>query len=102
MTIPRKGFTMEDPSFYYDILGNQASKIEIWETEYYHVLDSPTSIIDWISGTGLRPFLDVLENSSERQRFVDMLRTKVAESYPRRCDGKVLFPFKRLFVVAYR
>jgi trans-aconitate 2-methyltransferase len=60
------------------------------------------SIVDWISSTGLRPFLDALDIDAERKGFVDLLNTRVAASYPRRQDGKVLFPFRRLFVVAYR
>jgi len=31
-----------------------------------------------------------------------VLTEGVAEAYPSRADGKVLLPFKRLFVVAYR
>jgi trans-aconitate methyltransferase len=33
-------------------------------------------------------------------RFGDE-RTRAAAGYPRRVDGRVLFPFRRLFVVAF-
>lgn len=102
MTAPLTVLTMEDPSFYYDVLAEHARKLDIWETEYCHVMDGAASIVDWISSTGLRPFLAVLEGESERNRFVEMLHARVADSYPLRRDGKVLFPFRRLFVVAYR
>jgi len=94
--------TMEEPSYYYEALSDQARWLDIWETEYIHVMDSPSSILDWMSSTGLRPFLNALDTDGERQRFVDLLRARVAESYPRQRNGKVLFPFRRLFVVAYR
>jgi trans-aconitate 2-methyltransferase len=102
MTAEKAALTMEDPSYYYDALAEYAPRLDIWETEYIHVMDSPSSIVDWISSTGMRPFLEALDAESERQRFVDLLNERVAESYPRRRDGKVLFPFRRLFVVAYR
>jgi trans-aconitate 2-methyltransferase len=93
--------TMEDPSFYYDALAERARSLDIWQTEYNHIVDAPSSIVDWISSTGLRPFLDALDSDAEREGFVAMLTERVREAYPRRRDGRVLFPFKRLFVVAY-
>jgi trans-aconitate 2-methyltransferase len=99
---PMGALTMEDAPCYYDALVGQARALDMWETEYHHVLDDPTAIVTWISGTGLRPFLSVLDDDAERGRFTAMLSERVAAVYPRRADGKVLFPFKRLFVVAYR
>lgn len=98
----KAALTMENPSYYYDALADQVRRLDIWETEYNHVMEGPESIVDWISSTGLRPFLDALDTDAERTRFVDLLNRKVAASYLRRRDGKVLFPFRRLFVVAYR
>ncbi len=98
----RSMLTMKLPTFYYDVLAPHASKMDVWETEYFHVLKDADAIIDWIASTGLRPFLDALASQPERERFVDLLRERVDESYPIRSDGNVLFPFKRLFVIAYR
>jgi trans-aconitate 2-methyltransferase len=99
---PRGKLTMESPSFYYDALCGVASSLDIWETEYAHVMESADAIVDWISSTGLRPFLAVLDPDSEREQFVAELRSRVRESYEPCSDGKVLFPFRRTFVVAYR
>ncbi|MGE0756549.1 MAG: methyltransferase domain-containing protein [Pirellulaceae bacterium] len=99
---PRSVLTMESPAFYYDALVREAAALDIWETEYMHVLDSPAAIVDWIRSTGLRPFLDVLHIESERERFTSELQRRVAAAYELRVDGKVLFPFRRTFVVAYR
>ncbi len=101
MDAARSILTMEEPAVYYDALAPHARSIDMWETEYYHVLDAPAAIGDWISSTGLRPFLDALETDEDRGLFRSMLDVRIAETYERRGDGKVLYPFKRLFVIAY-
>ena len=95
-------FTMETPGFYYDLLVAAARSVDMWTTRYYHVLDSPAAVVDWIASTGLRPFLDALESEDERQSFVERLHERVGQSYLPQRDGRVLFPFERLFIVAYR
>jgi trans-aconitate 2-methyltransferase len=97
----RMALTMEEPHVYYDALATRARSIDLWETEYHHVMESPQAIVEWISSTGLRPFLNALEKDSDRQRFVKLLTQRVTESYQTRSDGRVLFPFKRTFVIAY-
>jgi trans-aconitate 2-methyltransferase len=99
---PRSSLTMQAPAYYYDGLAAPATRLDIWETEYSHVLDSPEAIVDWIASTGLRPFLGVLDSEAERERFREMLTERVVAGYSRRVDGRVLFPFRRLFVIAYR
>jgi trans-aconitate 2-methyltransferase len=58
--------------------------------------------VEWFRGTGLRPFLEALLSDHERRHFEAMLLERYAISYPPRPNGKVLFPFRRLFFVAYR
>jgi trans-aconitate 2-methyltransferase len=98
---PRAAVTMEEPAVYYDALAPRAKALDIWETEYYHVMESPSAIVEWISSTGLRPFLDALDSHQKKQRFVTLLAERVTEAYATRSDGRVLFPFKRVFVIAY-
>jgi trans-aconitate 2-methyltransferase len=93
--------TMEAPHVYYDALATQADSVDIWETEYFHVMESPADIVEWISSTGLRPFLETLDSDAEKQRFVAMLTERVEDEFERRADGRVLFPFRRTFVIAY-
>jgi trans-aconitate 2-methyltransferase len=97
----RRALTMEEPAVYYDALAPVARDVDIWETEYHHVMASAAAIVDWMSSTGLRPYLAALASDEERRRFVSMLTERVTASYTRRSDGRVLFPFRRLFVVAY-
>jgi trans-aconitate 2-methyltransferase len=99
---PRGELTMEGPAFYYDALCGVASSLDIWETEYAHVMDSADAIVDWIASTGLRPFLAALDHEHEREAFVRALKDRVRASYASRADGKVLFRFRRTFVIAYR
>jgi len=101
MARPLALLTMESPGFYYDRLAPSARSLDIWETEYQHVLESHQAIVDWISSTGLRPFLEALDTVDERGRFVEQLLERVRESYETRADGKVLYPFRRTFVIAY-
>ncbi len=98
----RTALTMESPGFYYDLLAPTATKVDIWETEYIHVMESREQIITWISSTGLKPFLSALDTIEERDLFMDMLRERVASAYALQRDRKVLFPFRRTFVIAYK
>ena len=93
---------VERPSFYYDLLQPLTARLDLWETEYLHILDDPQAILDWIRGTGLRPFLEALESDEQRSQFEERLLAGVSQAYPRQKDGRVLFPFRRLFLVAYR
>jgi trans-aconitate 2-methyltransferase len=87
---------------YYDILGGLARRVDLWDTEYVHVLPGPGAVVDWIRGTALRPLLARLTEAGARDRFLSDLTREISERYPGRSDGKVLFPFLRRFVVAYR
>ncbi len=93
--------TIEDPSLYYDALAADAFSVDIWTTEYEQIMENSDAIVDWITSTSLRPFLEVLD-ADERADFTAELRARMAASYPTRTDGRVLFPFRRLFVVATR
>jgi trans-aconitate 2-methyltransferase len=79
-----------------------ASRVDLWVTEYCHVLSDPQEILHWMRGTGLRPFYSALPTDADRADFEAALLERVTVSYPRQQDGKVLFPFRRLFFVAYR
>ena len=98
----RNAFSTQPPEFYYDTLCNKATRLDVWETEYYHVLESTGSIVEWIARTGLQPFLAGLATNAEREEFLSELHKQTATIYPMRPDGKVLFPFRRTFVIAYR
>jgi trans-aconitate 2-methyltransferase len=87
------------PEFYYDLLASRVAHLDIWETEYLQVLEGENPVAEWTKGTWLRPLLAAL-GDEERQLFDSEYRRRVAEAYRRRKDGKTLYPFRRLFIVA--
>jgi trans-aconitate 2-methyltransferase len=89
------------PDVYFDILAPLARSVDIWETTYLHVLEGEDPVFTWVSGTGLRPFVQPLD-AHECKQFLAEYRARLREAYPRRADGKTLLPFQRLFVVAQR
>jgi trans-aconitate 2-methyltransferase len=90
---------VSDPSFYHDVLAPRASSLDIWETEYLHVLAGDDPVKEWVKGTWLRPLLDGLDEA-ERPEFEKHYAELLRGRYPRRADGRTLFPFRRLFLVA--
>jgi trans-aconitate 2-methyltransferase len=96
------GIGVESLSFYYDLLHPLASSLDLWETEYLHILDGPGAILEWIRGTGMRPYLQALPDDQRRKEFQDLCLERLRKAYPQRPSGKVLFPFRRIFVIAYR
>jgi trans-aconitate 2-methyltransferase len=91
---------VHEPPFYYDLLAPLAGHVELWRTEYLHVMEGPGAIVEWYRGTGLRPFLDRLVSSAEQDRFLSDYLREIESAYPRQPDGRVLFPFHRQFVIA--
>jgi len=87
------------PGDYYDLLRPLTANLDIWETTYLHVLQGEDAIVQWATGTSLKPFLDKLPERLKR----DFLRTyadAVRPEYPPRPDGTTLLPFRRLFIMA--
>jgi trans-aconitate 2-methyltransferase len=91
-----------DAEFYYDVLAPLASRVDIWKTEYLHVMPDAESLVEFYKGSGMRPFLDLLATDAERMQFTGEYLERIRIAYPRRPDGRVLFPMLRLFVIAYR
>jgi trans-aconitate 2-methyltransferase len=87
------------PLRYFDILRPHAAGLDIWQTEYLHLLEGEDAAYNWVSATGLRPFVNALQGS-EREDFIAIFKQKMREAYPRRADGTTLFPFQRLFMIA--
>jgi trans-aconitate 2-methyltransferase len=93
---------VSDAAFYYDALSPHAARLDIWETEYLHIMPTASDIVEWYRGTGLRPFLEALSSKEERAQFSGEYLELISAAYPPRPDGRAIFPFRRLFIVAYR
>lgn len=86
---------------YYDILSEAGCEVDIWRTTYYHQMPSHQAIIDWVTATGLRPWLQDL-TESEQQLFLKRYHQMLEEQYPLQENGQILLAFPRLFIVARR
>jgi trans-aconitate 2-methyltransferase len=93
-------FTIRTASYYYDQLSRYFTKIDLWTTDYYHVMESHSAILEMIRSTGLRPYLERLSDENERKEFEALVFDRIKLDYPLQINMKVLFPFKRLFFVA--
>ena len=93
--------TVLAPADYHRILAPHATVLDIWETEYLRVLEGDDPVVEWTGGTGLRPYLEPLD-ADERGVFMADYTARIARAYPRGDDGRTLFPFRRLFIVAVR
>jgi trans-aconitate 2-methyltransferase len=88
-----------EPEFFYDLLAPLAARLDIWETEYLQVLDGPNPVKEYTKGSWLSPLLAALDEPM-RSHFEAAYGERVLAAYPPRRDGKTLFPFRRLFLIA--
>jgi trans-aconitate 2-methyltransferase len=94
--------TYKTPSYYYDRLSPMALQLDLWETTYYHVLPSHGELIEWYRSTGMRPFLDRLPDDEMKKQFELDVLEGCRPGYKPQQDGRILYPFKRIFFVAYK
>lgn len=90
-----------DPWEYAEVVADLGVAVDAWETTYVHGLSGVDPVLEWISGTALRPVRAVLDEESW-QRFREELAVRLRKAYPQRSDGTTWFPFRRVFVVARR
>lgn len=93
------------PAQYFDWLAPRAQAVDVWATEYLQQLparaDGEHPVVAWMRGSALVPFVSALE-PGEREAFVADYAARVTSAYPIRRDATVLFPFRRLFILATR
>lgn len=86
-------------------LSGTGRALDVWETTYLHVLDPEgridNPVLDWVSGTGLRPALQALTDEGERTAYKEAYAAALAQAYPRTEVGVVL-PFRRIFAIAHK
>lgn len=94
---------VEKPRLYYDLLAPHAAAVDIWQTDYTHILEGRDPVLEWLRGTALKPLLDALDetgNTDWKDAFVGDLSGRLNQAYPMHPNGRTLFSFRRLFVVA--
>lgn len=90
------------PEAYHGWLAPLCDSVDIWSTTYLHALTGEDPIIDWMLGSGLRPYVEALSSDADRTAFLDAYRRRLTPAFPQRSDGTTLLPFPRLFLVARR
>lgn len=91
-----KNFSAEK---YYEIFSKNFSRVEMWQTNYFHQMRSSDEIVDFVRGTALLPYLERLDEARSAE-FLRMLKTETAAHYKPSTNGTVLFPFYRVFFLA--
>ncbi len=84
---------------YFDILSQLTDKFEIWKTVYCHRMPSHQSIIEWYKSTGMKPYLDALDDEMQKEFIADVM-TEIKKAYPVQSNGEIIFRFPRLFMLA--
>ena len=95
----RVATVVDPPTRYADLLIDAGCTVDAWESTYIHQLGGQHPVLDWISGTALRPVKERL-NEQDYQQFCQELIPLLAEAYPSRPDGTTFYPFRRVFFVA--
>jgi trans-aconitate 2-methyltransferase len=89
------------PTACWRLLSPLTRALEIWETTYLHALDGVDPVLEWVRGTGLLPVLAALD-SDQGAAFTAVYAEALRQAYPPEQDGRTLFPFRRLFLLARR
>ncbi|SHN45992.1 methyltransferase domain-containing protein [Cryptosporangium aurantiacum] len=93
-----------EPVGYAALLSDAGFRVDAWETTYLHELpdDAPGRhpVLGWLEGTTLRPVIAAL-SPDEYAEFTADLTARLTAAYPV-ADGRVWYPFRRLFVVAQK
>lgn len=90
---------VDDPQDYADLLADAGCVVDAWETTYLQRLTGPNAVLEWITGTALRPIKAALSEAAW-QEFRAELAPLLDKAYPPRPDGTTWFPFRRVFAVA--
>ncbi len=92
---------VDEPEEYFDRLDPLSSHVDIWETHYLQELSGEDPVLEWVKGSALRPVLTALGEAGAAAYLAEY-GAALREAYPMRSNGRTLFPFGRLFMIATR
>lgn len=93
-----KNFYYLTPSQYYNALIKQFGRVNMWRSDYYHTVGKE-KVLEWYKGSGLRPYLALLEQN-EQKEFLNDLQSIINKEYAALDDGNVFLIMPRLFFIA--
>lgn len=88
-----------DPAGYAGLLADAGCAVDAWETTYVQRLTGEDPVLEWVTGTALRPIRSALDEADWAD-FRAELAPRLRAEYPVRADGTTWFPFRRVFAVA--
>ena len=88
-----------EPAGYAALFASREADVDVWETTYLHRLRGEDPVLEWISGTALRPVRAALPEQDWAE-FRAELAPRLRAVYPAGMDGVTWFPFRRIFAVA--
>lgn len=94
-------FITLSPDEYYDMLSDITPYFFMWETVYFHRMNSHEAIMEWYRATGMKPYLDMLSDEKKAEFEAEILE-KIQKAYPVQKDGEIIFRFPRLFFIAHK
>ncbi|MGV1870495.1 trans-aconitate 2-methyltransferase [Agrobacterium rosae] len=92
---------LPSPSTYFERLSAKSARVDIWHTIYNHPMRNAEAIVEWVKGTGLRPYLEAAGEENRAAFLADYLK-RIDAAYPPTADGQRLLRFPRLFIVAVK
>ncbi|KAF2733263.1 S-adenosyl-L-methionine-dependent methyltransferase [Polyplosphaeria fusca] len=93
---------VEGPRVWFEALGGLGD-VDVWRTEYQHVLGGVGEIVEWVKGSGLQPYLERMEgDEGARRAFLEEYERVLGEVYEVGEGGRVVLGYMRLFIVAVR
>ena len=84
---------------YYDLLASRAAEVDVWHTVYQHPMATAAAIVEWLSGTGLKPFVDPLP-AELQHALLGRVRAPYRPGLSGACRWARLLAFPRMFIVA--
>jgi trans-aconitate 2-methyltransferase len=88
------------PEDYARLVLDAGWQADVWRTTYVHVLAGDDPVLDWVRGTGLRPYLQAL-GPDDAVEFEAAYAARLRAAYPP-ASGRTLLRFPRTFAVAHR
>lgn len=96
--IHRTKYVLHSAETYYNMLSGCTPKISMWITDYCHEMENHHKILEFLEGAALRPYIEAL-GGEELKLFLDEILKNLKSAYPCQENGKILFPFRRLFLI---